>query len=162
MDGSLFWQLNLGAAEASARTLALLETIRDVDGLAVLLWHQRVWHEKRYPGWHQVYGRAVAYLRKEGQAWVATAGQVADWWLAREALQLESVSAEDTTFRWFYRAGKDVAGVAFTLCGGAGKLSVLGADATILVEDGRLRFELQSLAAGQSFEVRWAPKVVAS
>jgi hypothetical protein len=163
MDGPLFWQLNLGTVEASDRTLALLETVRSVEGLAVLLWHQRVWNDKRYPGWHQVYGKAVAHLCEEGQAWVATAGQVADWWLAREALQLESFSAGAASFRWLYRAGRAVEGVVFELWpAGSGKPSVLGAEASILTGEDRLRLEVNSLVTGQSLEIRWTSEEEAS
>ena len=45
--------------------------------LAVLLWHQRAWYDKKYPGWKLVYHRAVEHLHDEDLAWVATAGQVA-------------------------------------------------------------------------------------
>ncbi len=163
MDGPLFWQLNLAPAEASARMLALLETVRAVEGLAVLLWHQRVWHEKRYPGWHQVYGRAVDYLREDGKAWVATAGQVADWWLAREAVRLEMTSASGQVYRWGYRAGEAVVGLVFTLHpGGAGRVAVAGAEAAVQAAKDEVRLEFESLAAGQSFEIEWSPEVEAS
>lgn len=156
MDGPLFWQLNLEPSEASARTLALLGAVRSVEGLAVLLWHQRGWYEKRYPGWRQVYGRAVGYLHEEGLAWVATAGQVADWWLAREAVQLETISAGGRARRWRYRAGQDVEGLAFTLHrAGAGRVTVTGAEAAIQAVEDEVRLEFQSLAAGQTFEIEW-------
>ena len=64
----LFWQLKLSQSEASARTLALLDSVRSVGGLAVLLWHQRAWHEGRYPGWGQVYGQVVDHLHQEDLA----------------------------------------------------------------------------------------------
>jgi hypothetical protein len=162
MDGSLFWQLNLGPVEACDRTLALLGTVRRVAGLAVLLWHQRVWHEKRYPGWHQVYGRALEYLRKDGRAWVATAGQVADWWLAREALRLESVSLVGPMYQWHYRAGRPMEGVVLSLQHvGSGDVSVLGVEAAISTEGNGLRLALEPLAAGHSFGIRWASEVEA-
>ncbi len=163
MDGPLFWQLNLAPAEASARLLALLETVRSVEGLAVLLWHQRVWHEKRYPGWCQVYGRAVDYLREDGLAWVATAGQVADWWLAREAVQLEMTSASGRVRRWSYRAGEAVVGLVFTIYHtGAGRVTVAGAEAVVQMVEDEVRLEFQALAAGQSFEIEWTAEVEAS
>ena len=163
MDGSLFWQLNLEPPEASARTLALLGAVRSVEGVAVLLWHQRVWYEKRYPGWRQVYGRAVGYLHEEGLAWVATAGQVADWWLAREAVQVETISVSGRARRWRYRAGQDVEGLVFSLHqAGAGRVTVAGAEAAVHAVEDEVRLEFQSLAAGQTFEIEWTPEAEAS
>lgn len=160
MDGPLFWQLNLSLSEASARTLALLDTVRSVGGLAVLLWHQRVWYEKRYPGWSQVYEQVVRYLFEEGQSWVATAGQVADWWLAREAVQLESISATGPAYRWRYCAGQAIAELAFTLqAAGAGGVTVTGAEVAVRAHEDGFRLEFQPLAAGQSFEIEWMPEV---
>jgi peptidoglycan/xylan/chitin deacetylase (PgdA/CDA1 family) len=156
MDGPLFWQLKLSPSEASARTLALLDRVRSVGGLAVLLWHQRAWHDRRYPGWGQVYGAALDYLREEGRAWVATAGEVADWWLAREAVQLEAVSLQGRSCRWRYRTGAAVQDLVFRLChGGAGSATVAGAGAAIQAVEGGARLALQPLCAGQSFEIEW-------
>jgi peptidoglycan/xylan/chitin deacetylase (PgdA/CDA1 family) len=154
MDGPLFWQLELSAPEAAARTLSLLRTVRSAGGLAVLLWHQRAWHEGRYPGWGRVYSEVVDHLHQEGQAWVATAGQVADWWLAREAVQLEAFSVQEGACRWRYRAGSPLQGLGFALrYAGAGSVTIAGAEADIQSVEGGTRLEFRSLAAGQSFEI---------
>jgi peptidoglycan/xylan/chitin deacetylase (PgdA/CDA1 family) len=154
MDGPLFWQLKLSPPEAAARTLALLDKVRSVGGLAVLLWHQRAWHEGRYPGWGRVYGQVVDHLRQEGQAWVATAGQVADWWLARQAVQLEASSILGRTCRWRYRAGSPLHGLGLALRhAGGGSVTVTGAEADIQTVGTGTRLVFPSLAAGQSFEI---------
>ncbi len=157
MDGALFWQLGLTPPEATARSLALLETIRSVGGLAVLLWHQRAWHDRRYPGWSHVYRQAVEYLRDEDLAWVATAGQVAGWWQAREAVRLERSSADGVVWRYGYRTGQAMEGLAFALTGaGSGQVRVLGAAATVReIGGGEFWLLMDSLVAGQSFEIVW-------
>jgi hypothetical protein len=158
MDGPLFWQLKLTPQAATKRTLGLLDSVRQHGGLAVLLWHQRVLHEKRYPGWWQVYRLAVEHVRAEGLAWVATGRQVAGWWLAREALQLEKVDVHDGSWRWRYRAGRAVEGVTVVLGGtGRGQVSVSGAGSTIWpMEEDEVQVDLAPLAAGQPFEVMLA------
>jgi peptidoglycan/xylan/chitin deacetylase (PgdA/CDA1 family) len=163
MDGPLFWQLGLAQREAIERTLALLETVGSAEGLAVLLWHQRVWYEKRYPGWRRVYERAVGHLCDEGLAWVATAGQVADWWLAREAVRLEVVSVKGRTHRWRYRVGQAIEGLVLTVCRAGGqRVTVVGAEAAIRGGESEVRLDFPCLAAGQSFEIELTPEVEAS
>jgi peptidoglycan/xylan/chitin deacetylase (PgdA/CDA1 family) len=160
MDGPLFWQLGLTPQHALERTLKLLETTRSVSGLAVLLWHQRVCHQKKYPGWWWVYEQVVQHLHAEGVAWVPTAGQVAGWWLAREALHLEEILVEGDLRRWRFRAGRALAGLTLALAGaGRGWCTVVGAEVAIKRMDGeRIRLDLGSLAAGQSFEVLLTPR----
>jgi hypothetical protein len=160
MDGPLFWQLGLTPFEATARSLALLEKTRAVRGLAVLDWHQRVWYEKRYPGWSQVYREIVEHLRDEGLAWVATAGQIAAWWFAREDVQLVELYADGRLWHWRYRAGQAMDGLMLSVAGACSNdlgpsVTVLGADSTIrLGEGGEAQVVLTSLAPDQTFEIR--------
>jgi hypothetical protein len=155
MDGALFWHLKLPPERATDRVLSVLETVRSVGGLAVLLWHQRVRYEKKYPGWWWVYRQVVQHLCQENLAWVATAGQVADWWLAREAVRLVGTSADEEAWRWRYRADRAIAGLSLEL-GGArgGRVSVEGAPYAVqnLGED-RLQIDLGALATSQEFVV---------
>jgi hypothetical protein len=159
MDGSLFWQLGLSPQEAAIRTIALLRTVRSVGGLAVLLWHQRVRYEKRYPGWWQVYRQVVDYLREQEQAWVATAGEVADWWLARKSISLEEAAliedADGGQWWWRFRSVRAVKDLAFDLEGAReGQVTVSGAGAAIYVgAEGVTRVVFEPLAANQSFEI---------
>lgn len=155
MDGPLFWDLGLAPEDATARTLALLDTVRSQWGLAVLLWHQRVWNAKKYPGWAHVFQRVVEYLRDEGEAWVATAGRVAHWWLARESVQLEEATAEGKVWRWRYRANRAIEGLTLTLAGaGGGKVKVVDAGPDVQVSSQHeIRLDFDSLDAGQAFEI---------
>jgi peptidoglycan/xylan/chitin deacetylase (PgdA/CDA1 family) len=158
MDGSLFWQLQLSPEAAAARTIAVLQTVRSVSGLAVLLWHQRVRYEKRYPGWWHVYCQVVDYLREEGLAWVATAGQIADWWLGREAVSLEETAKiadpAGGKWRWRFRAGRVVEHLAFELEGVNGRgVTVSGVEAAVHEVEGGVRLAFQPLAENQPFEI---------
>jgi hypothetical protein len=101
----------------------------------------------------------VNHLCDEETVWVATAGQVASWWLAREALELEDTQAAGDEWRWRYRAGRDVGGMTLVLTGAnCGQVTVVGANAAIeqplrAQETGEVRLELEPLAAGQVFEI---------
>jgi peptidoglycan/xylan/chitin deacetylase (PgdA/CDA1 family) len=159
MDGPLFWQLRLTPAEATRQTLALLDTVRSVGGLAVLLWHQRTWHEKRYPGWHQVFAQAVEHLRHEGLAWVATAGQVADWWHARKRLHLVETALTSGEWHWRFQAGQAVRGLTLDVAGSGWRLvSAEGASVSSRTAGTSIWLEFQSLDADQQFEVVLAPE----
>jgi hypothetical protein len=155
MDGPLFWDLGLTPQEATTRTLALLDTVQSQRGLAVLLWHQRVWNAKKYPGWAHVFQRVVEHLRDEGEAWVATAGSVAHWWLARESVRLEEAMVESRVWRWRYRANQAISGLTLTLAGaGGGKVTVVGAEPDVRVTgQHEIRLEFNSLDSGQAFEI---------
>jgi peptidoglycan/xylan/chitin deacetylase (PgdA/CDA1 family) len=165
MDGALFWHLKLTSQAAAARTLAMLGTVRQRGGLAVLLWHQRVLHEKKYPGWWPVYDQAIEHLQAEGEAWVATGRQVAGWWLAREALHLVHIGNTGGEWRWQFQAGEAVKGMTLVLaCKGAcpqvtGTISVTGAEATVREKAAdEVWLDLNPLAAGQTFELVWKPE----
>ena len=165
MDGALFWHLKLTPQAAAARTLALLDTVRQQGGLAVLLWHQRVLHEKKYPGWWPVYVQAVEHLRAGGEAWVAPGRQVAAWWLAREALHLVHISNTGGEWRWQYQAAEAVKDMTLVLGRrgdgpeATGSITVTGATATVRERGANVVWlDLNPLAAGQTFELVWRPE----
>jgi peptidoglycan/xylan/chitin deacetylase (PgdA/CDA1 family) len=155
MDGSLFWGLGLAADQATERVLAILATARSARGLVVLLWHQRVWYDKRYPGWCTVYGRTIEHLCTEDKAWVTTTGQIADWWQAREGVSLEEVQCNGREWCWRYSVERALNGLTLALpTAAADSIKVLGADAIMLqAGDGETHLILGSLLAGQEFRV---------
>jgi hypothetical protein len=83
MDGTLFRTLMLDAAGASRRVGEHLDSVEREGGLAVLLWHPNASDESAYPGWWDAYGAALDDLARR-DAWVAPAGEIANWWLERE------------------------------------------------------------------------------
>ena len=85
MDGALFRSLKLGPDEAAAATIAHLEAVERVRGLGGLLWHPNAAAEKLFPGWWRCFLAALDHLAARG-AWVASVGEIADWWREREKL----------------------------------------------------------------------------
>lgn len=76
MDGTLFGSDD-GTADVEAaweRTRSLLDAARQAGSAITLLWHQRVFGSA-YPGWGEVYRRALSYARKQG-AWLGPAGDL--------------------------------------------------------------------------------------
>lgn len=87
MDGALFRGLGLAPPAALAATLAHLDEVEAVGGMAGLLWHPNVVAEDLYPGWWDCFTAALDRLEQRG-AWVAPAGEIAAWWRER-SLRLE-------------------------------------------------------------------------
>jgi kynurenine formamidase len=59
-----------------------LDRVEAAGGLAVLLWHPNAADEGSFPGWWACYEAVLERLAARG-AWVAPAGEIADWWEAR-------------------------------------------------------------------------------
>jgi hypothetical protein len=154
MDGPLFWQLDLGPEEAAAYVLDVLRHVREQGGLAVLLWHQRVWYDKKYPGWSTVYEAAIEYLHAEQAAWVVTGAQVAEWWLAREEVRPVSWERADQEARLSYRAGRPVEGLVLEMdLPPSARVVVTGIETSIRREGTHVQIDLPPLIAGQTFDV---------
>ena len=83
MDGTLFRTLLLNGPQAARRTVEQLQIVEDVGGLAVLLWHPNGAAEEHFPGWWSSYREVLDYLSGRS-AWVATAGEIDQWWRERE------------------------------------------------------------------------------
>ena len=91
MDGTLFRTLGLDAEAAAARTIALLESVRESGGLATLLWHPNGAAEAYYPGWWRAWESVLDWLAGQ-PAWVADAGSIAAWWRRRTAGERPAVA----------------------------------------------------------------------
>jgi hypothetical protein len=83
MDGALFRGLALDAASAKQRTLAHLEAVEQVGGMAGLLWHPNAAAEALFPGWWDCFVAALDHLAARG-AWVTSVSEIAEWWRERE------------------------------------------------------------------------------
>jgi len=78
MDGVLFSEAPKDIEGATRRCLAILERTKESGGCASILWHQRVWDDKDYPGWREVYENILRHLRKE-DAWVTSPNEIVKW-----------------------------------------------------------------------------------
>jgi len=83
MDGSLFDFNRYTNEEAFGHMKALIDSVEDVGGLAVILWHTKARDEKRFPGWWDLYRRILEYLQSK-DAWVTNASNISKWWVDRK------------------------------------------------------------------------------
>ncbi|MGD8717649.1 MAG: hypothetical protein PVH29_02395 [Candidatus Zixiibacteriota bacterium] len=66
MDGTLFQYKCLGAEDALAATLGVVDEAARRGGACSLLWHYRAFRGGAFPAWGDVYGRAVSYMLEAG------------------------------------------------------------------------------------------------
>ncbi len=62
----------------------LIKVARGNNGFFSLLWHQRVFNEREFPGWGRVYEDIIAFSL-ENDAWVTSAKEIVKWWIAKKA-----------------------------------------------------------------------------
>ena len=78
MDSSLF------TSGDSQRTLEeLIKTAKRWGGLIVVNWHQRTFDENDFQGYTDFYEKMVGIFKNDG-AYIATCGDVANWWIMRK------------------------------------------------------------------------------
>jgi peptidoglycan/xylan/chitin deacetylase (PgdA/CDA1 family) len=58
----------------------LIDIAEKNRGILTVLWHQRVFNEKEFPGWSLIYEKIIESC-KEKNAWIATARDVTKWWM---------------------------------------------------------------------------------
>lgn len=155
MDGALFWHLEYSAAQAADSTLALLQAIRDYQGLATLLWHQRVGDQKRYPGWWRVYELIIDYLREDDEVWVVPGANIAHWWLARESLMVDVDNSVKRGTGWVCGAPRHIEGLTLRVWNDKSRpVDVKGAQAEIEDGEGNSTWvRLNRLCSGQQLGV---------
>jgi hypothetical protein len=87
MDGNLFYQ-PISVDEAIERTIAQVELIRSVGGLAVIDWHSHtsVPSNRRFAAWGRAYTEILGWLARQPSLWIATLGEVAEWRTRRSAM----------------------------------------------------------------------------
>ena len=57
-----------------------LDAVESVGGILTVLFHQRYFDERNFPGYAELYESLIAEAKRRG-AWIATAGEVAGAWL---------------------------------------------------------------------------------
>lgn len=63
-------------------------TVRGCGGVLTLLWHHAVFNPHEYPGWGDAYRQILSRAGKEN-AWIASARDIARWWVARNGARTE-------------------------------------------------------------------------
>jgi peptidoglycan/xylan/chitin deacetylase (PgdA/CDA1 family) len=156
MDGALFWHLKDDASQAVDRTKALLHTSQDLYGLTVLLWHQRVGDERRYPGWWQAYRQVIHHLATDERAWVTSAAEVARWWLAREKIRVSTNVNAASRICWSCHTPQAIEGLTLKVWTGRDRdIIVDGAQAKVETgEKGEVWIRLNPLSPGQNVDVK--------
>ena len=112
-------------------------------------------NERRYPGWWQAYERVLDSVRRDRQAWVAPARDVAQWWLAREQLHVRAAPAAPGCLRWSCRAHQAMTGLTLQGWVPEGRtVAVTGVRAHVRSDEaGDVWVQLGPLSEGQSFVV---------
>lgn len=62
----------------------VINKVENVSGVLTMLWHHTVFNNLEYPGWANVYRRAIEYCKSRG-AWVTSGREIAKWWKIRGA-----------------------------------------------------------------------------
>ena len=78
MDINLFREARGDPGTALKIINKIYDEAEERGALVTLIWHQRVFNEEEFPGWSEVYRRAVLEARRRG-AWIARAVDVARW-----------------------------------------------------------------------------------
>ncbi|MGQ9663794.1 MAG: polysaccharide deacetylase family protein [bacterium] len=78
MDTALFSKYRK-IEEAWFKCKNVLLQARQTKCLVTVLWHQRVFNEKEFPGWKRIYEDIIAYSL-ENNAWVTCARNIVKWW----------------------------------------------------------------------------------
>ncbi len=65
--------------EAWKKCKELINITEKKGGILTVLWHQRVFNEKEFPGWSRIYEKIIKVC-KEMDAWITTAKDIAEWW----------------------------------------------------------------------------------
>jgi len=74
MDSALFYKYpNL--KDAWRKVLNILDRAEKNGALVTVLWHQRVFNEKEFPGWSKIYEKIIAEGMRR-RAWFATCGEI--------------------------------------------------------------------------------------
>jgi peptidoglycan/xylan/chitin deacetylase (PgdA/CDA1 family) len=154
MDGAYFWHLDYSPDEVLRHIKTLLNLSRQYNGLLILLWHQRVWCEKKYPGWRSVYESVVQHLSQMRSAWIATEAQIAKWWLAREEVTMKRWQRSNGESTLFYETDVSIDGLVLELIlPREADVIIHGVEADLTWDDLTVNISIPHLAARQSFSV---------
>lgn len=84
MDGALFSNYK-NEDEIWRICIELINTVEKHKGLLTVLWHQRVFNEKEFPGMISIYEKIIK-ISKEKNAWITNAYNIIKWLTMRERL----------------------------------------------------------------------------
>ena len=79
MESALFNRMNLGLADAEARTRELMETCAQFGGVFVALWHNTLWDETEFPGWGHHFVSTLSEAKKLDAAVDTLKNAVTGW-----------------------------------------------------------------------------------
>jgi hypothetical protein len=84
MDATLKQYLGLSAEKAYSQSTEILQSVRQVNGMVAVLWHNTYFTSYKYPGYAQVYWQIIDWCKKNGGT-CGPAGELLDHYLARES-----------------------------------------------------------------------------
>jgi len=79
MDGVLFDRDFSGESEVWPRAEEVLETLKECRGAASICWHQRVFCDRDFPGWGDLYERILRWIR-DRDGWMGTCRDLVEHW----------------------------------------------------------------------------------
>lgn len=82
MDGVLFDRDGMTPARAWEDMEGLLARVRDLNGACSILWHNHVFDERLFPGWREMYARALDWIAGNN-GWMGTCAALKDHVYAR-------------------------------------------------------------------------------
>jgi len=104
MDGSFFHYLDYSSEEAYNSTISTVNTIKETNGICVMLWHSNSFSDDR-PGWGETYYKIIKNIDRS-KAWVTSASEISDWWTARNKLKLINVENKKNKIIWTFQTEK--------------------------------------------------------
>lgn len=83
MDGVLFDRDFRGYDVAWDMARCILEKVKEHKGLVSIVWHQRVFEERDFPYWGQMYERVLGWIT-QNNGWAGSCADMAKWWNGRQ------------------------------------------------------------------------------
>jgi len=125
MDQTLFRYLKLDEETAFQRSCAEIENVIQINGLAVLLWHNNFFCEEEYQEWERVYAALLRWLAPQAP-WVATCEAIAKWWNNRIATELTCIKDEQGVTRCEVRPQSQIEELVLEIVGPVQKITLEG------------------------------------
>ena len=128
----------------------LIDTLKLHNGVIVLEWHPF----EKYPGCMLAYKKILKYL-KELNAYVATCGEIADWWDRRGSLKVIDVKHKDKITEWAIRAEKDIENIWFKIKCLDGEISINDAhECDVIKKDSVIYVKISKMTSGGEVIIR--------
>ncbi|KON28221.1 hypothetical protein AC481_02365 [miscellaneous Crenarchaeota group archaeon SMTZ-80] len=101
----------------------LVDEVNRLNGVIVILWHPF----EKYQGCLSAYREILKYLKKSG-AYIATCGELVDWWNKHRFLQFIDAKKGQNCFEWRIRSRKTMRNLCFKILNSKGTISITGID----------------------------------